>query len=94
MVGFLTGILVLLICVYMIIQIAKACPECTEEVEEIIQRPHVHNAPDIAGNVKRELDTASGQAFVTDPVDQKKCWLNTNDDMYEAADGKIYRVVA
>lgn len=47
--------------------------------------------PNIVGNLKRQIEGT--QAFVIDPVDQQKTWLNSNDDMYEDANGKIWRVV-
>ena len=55
----------------------------TEEVEE--------EALNIVGNLQRQVDGI--QSYVLDPVDQQKVWLNSNDDMYEDAAGKIWRLV-
>lgn len=52
-----------------------------------IPKPENHN---IVGNLKRQFD--NDQAFVIDPVDQKKIWLNSNDDMYEDADDKVWKL--
>ena len=48
-------------------------------------------SPNVAGPLKRQVD--GDQFFVIDPVDQKKIWINSNDDMYEDAAGKIWRLV-
>ncbi|WP_020469625.1 hypothetical protein [Zavarzinella formosa] len=45
----------------------------------------------VVGSLKRSTDGI--QSFVIDPVDRQKIWLNSNDDMYEDADGKIWRLV-
>jgi hypothetical protein len=45
----------------------------------------------VAGGLRRQL--AGSQFYVIDPVDQQKIWLNSNDDMYEDADGKVWRLV-
>lgn len=45
----------------------------------------------IVGKLERRWE--GGQPFVIDPVDQKKIWINTNDDMYEDADDKVWRLV-
>ena len=42
----------------------------------------------IVGSLQREFE--GSQAFVIDPVDKMKIWLNSNDDMYEDAAGKIW----
>lgn len=55
----------------------------TAEVEE----PQIN----IVGNLKRQFEGI--QSFVIDPVDQQKIWLNSNDDRYEDANGKIWRLV-
>lgn len=47
--------------------------------------------PNIVGPLKRHVE--GDQFFVIDPVDQKKIWLNSNDDLYEDADGKVWRLV-
>lgn len=51
-----------------------------------------HHEPhhDITGNIKRQFE--NDQAFVVDPVDQKKIFVNSNDDMYEDANGKVWRL--
>jgi hypothetical protein len=51
-------------------------------------QPTVDQLPEL----KREFNEA-GQPFVKDPVDGAVWWLNTNDDMYEDASGKWWRLV-
>lgn len=46
---------------------------------------------DIVGSLKRQFDGA--QAFVIDPVDGDKVWLNSRDDMYEDGAGKVWKLV-
>lgn len=53
--------------------------------------PQVDDTIYVVGNIKREFE--GKQVFVVDPVDGEKCWLNTKDDLYEDAEGKIWRVV-
>jgi hypothetical protein len=45
----------------------------------------------VVGHLKRQYE--GKQAFVNDPVDGEKSWLNSNDDMYEDAEGKVWRLV-
>lgn len=45
----------------------------------------------VVGGLKRELD--GQQFYVIDPADKTKTWINSNDDMYEDADGKIWRLM-
>lgn len=47
-------------------------------------QPAVH----IVGSLTREFEGT--QVFVIDPVDKMKIWLNSSDDMYEDAAGKIW----
>ncbi len=51
-------------------------------------QPTIDQLPEL----KREFNEA-GQPFVKDPVDNAVWWLNTNDDMYEDAAGKWWRLV-
>lgn len=51
-------------------------------------RPTIDQLPEL----KREFNEA-GQPFVKDPVDNAVWYLNTNDDMYEDANGKWWRLV-
>ena len=37
--------------------------------------------------------TSDGAAYVVDPVDNIRWYLNSGDDMYQDADGKIWRLV-
>ncbi|QEH36472.1 hypothetical protein OJF2_50360 [Aquisphaera giovannonii] len=51
--------------------------------------------PNIVGDLRvRYTEGDTPQRFVIDPVDGQKFWLNSNDDMYEDADGKIWRLIA
>lgn len=46
---------------------------------------------DIVGTLS--IQRSEHQPFVIDPVDGKKWFLNTNDDMFEDAAGKIWKLV-
>jgi hypothetical protein len=61
--------------------------ETTTTVTTTVHEPQYN----VVGPLKRLVE--GDQFFVIDPVDQKKIWLNSNDDMYEDADGKIWRLV-
>jgi hypothetical protein len=39
------------------------------------------------------LKETNGQRFVLDPVDNEKMYLNSNDDLYEDANGNIWTVM-
>lgn len=45
----------------------------------------------VVGSLTRKF--SKGQPYVKDPVDGSKVWLNTKDDMYEDADGKIWSLI-
>lgn len=55
-----------------------------------------HNDPspryETVGDLVRQT-VSNGQTFVYDPVDGQKCYLNSNDDLYEDAEGKIWKIV-
>jgi hypothetical protein len=53
------------------------------EVSEAPQR-------NIVGNLKRKF--RGTQAYVIDPSDGTRVWVNTNDDMYEDANQKVWRL--
>lgn len=59
--------------------------------EEVVTTTYTLPEFKIVGGLKRQLK--NDQFFVIDPVDKKKIWLNSNDDMYEDSDGKIWRLV-
>jgi hypothetical protein len=59
----------------------------TVETPQTVQ-PTVDQLP----SLKREFNEA-GQPFVKDPVDNAVWFLNTNDDMYEDANGKWWKLV-
>ncbi len=81
--------LVLILCLILSIKgHALICDDCEETTVTITTDSQHLN---IVGNLKRQIE--GEQAFVIDPVDQKRIWLNSNDDMYEDADGKIWRLV-
>lgn len=46
---------------------------------------------EVVGKLKRQKENK--QFFVIDPVDKSKVWLNSNDDMYEDADGEIWKLI-
>lgn len=51
--------------------------------------------PLVAGNLRRRFSEGENepQAYVIDPADSKKIFINDNDDMYEDAAGKMWRLV-
>ncbi|MCE9564602.1 MAG: hypothetical protein K8U57_21420, partial [Planctomycetes bacterium] len=82
-IAFLTLILI-------IISLLKGRPTvCCDEEEETITTTTTQAQPNYVGALKRQVE--GNQFFVLDPVDQQKTWLNSNDDSYEDADGKIWR---
>lgn len=105
MVNFLTGIFILLLIVYVVILILNKKPnivkDVKEEIKSVVETPVNDNSdeeelpvarkPNIVGNLKREIEGT--QAFVFDPIDKQKIWLNSNDDMYEDAQGNIWRLI-
>jgi len=98
--GTFVAILVLMLIAFYLIAILKGSrnmfwnsPDLEEEITETVVTETVDEpvaAPNVAGNLKRQFE--NDQAYVIDPVDEKKIWLNSNDDMYEDADGKIWRL--
>jgi hypothetical protein len=65
---------------------------CDDYEEETVTTTTIRNdSPNIVGNLKRQAEGT--QSFILDPVDSQKIWLNSNDEMYEDADGKIWRLV-
>ncbi len=46
----------------------------------------------IVGEIKA-TSTDHGQRYVLDPVDKSRWYLNSADDLYEDADGKIWRII-
>lgn len=80
-------VLIALLIVILVIKCFAGYSCCDEEVTttETIRQTK------IAGPLKRQVE--GNQFFVLDPADQKKIWINGNDDMYEDADGRIWRLV-
>ena len=50
-----------------------------------------HNGIVVAGDLPRQRE--GNQFFVIDPADDVKMYVNSNDDMYEDAAGKIWKLV-
>lgn len=65
------------------------CDDIEETTTTVIHESG--DTPNVVGNLKRQVEGI--QSFVMDPVDGEKIWLNSNDDMYEDANGKIWRLV-
>lgn len=63
----------------------------TVETPTVVETPTHWLPPVYAGDLKREFD--GKQPFVIDPVDGEKWMLNTTDDQYEDAAGKMWRLV-
>jgi hypothetical protein len=69
----------------------------TEEVTTTTTTTVVHHGepfPEsaIAGTLIKYSDD-SNQPYVIDPADKTRWNLTTNDDMYEDADGKIWKII-
>lgn len=47
----------------------------------------------IQGNVKRHRKSGTASWFVIDPVDGQRVYVNSTDDMYEDADGNVWRII-
>lgn len=60
----------------------------TTTVEEPAQPEYT-----IVGNLVRVKDETTGQWFTTDPVDGKKYFLNEIDDLFQDANGAVWRVI-
>lgn len=62
-----------------------------EEEDEVITTVTTEEvSPNIVRFLDRQIENT--QAFVIDPVDKMKIWLNSNDDLYEDAEGKFWRL--
>lgn len=64
--------------------------------EETVTTTTTQAAPDlnVVGNLRRQYTEGdTPQAYVIDPVDKQKCFLNSKDDLYEDAEDKIWRLV-
>lgn len=87
--GTFAAIVALMLIFWFIISSVKGSNMCFDD-EETATTTTTEAQINIVGNLKRE--TEGVQSFVIDPVDQQKIWLNSNDDMYEDANGKIWRL--
>jgi hypothetical protein len=93
--GIATVILALILLLFLIVAI-KGAWMCDIDSEVTTTTTVSEESYDIVGNLKREFgggEANTPQAFVIDPADQQKIWLNSNDDMYEDANGRIWRLV-
>lgn len=64
--------------------------------EEIVTTTTVteySNEFSVVGDLIRQHEDNHLQHFVIDPVDGEKFFLNDKDDMYEDANGKIWRLI-
>ena len=91
--GTLIALLIILVVIIVFKLIGRAMCCYDDEVETVTTTTirDQPEQPNIVGNLKRQIEGVQG--FVVDPVDGQKTWLNSNDDMYEDADGKIWRLV-
>jgi uncharacterized protein YpmB len=70
-----------------------------DEEEVIVTTTHVTTVSndigtsqfDVVGTLTRLKD--GNQYYVHDPVDKDKVWLNSKDDMYEDAEGNIWKLI-
>lgn len=86
-------IVALVIILFFVLIFKSESRMCAYDDEEVITTTTTTTEPEfnIVGHLRREIE--GSQSFVIDPVDKEKIWLNSNDDMYEDADGKVWRVV-
>ncbi len=69
-----------------------SCYDDFMDEEETVTTTTTEQRPtNVVGPLKREVE--GDQFFVVDPVDQKKIYVNSNDDLYEDAAGKIWKLV-
>lgn len=62
-----------------------------DEFEEEIVTTTTKEGYVIVGDLKRQEE--NGQFFVIDPVDSKKTFVNSHDDMYEDAADKVWKLI-
>lgn len=86
------AIVICLIFLLVFVMLLKGRPmwDDAEEVETTTTLATYSDEPqcNVIGTLERGFE--DGQAFVIDPVDRKRIWLNSSDDMYEDANGKIW----
>ena len=82
-----------LLFILILIVIMKDGPAMWNTDEVVTTTTVTEEKPEInvVGPLKRQVE--GDQFFVNDPVDQKKIWVNSNDDMYEDAAGKVWKLV-
>jgi len=70
-----------------------SCSECgcDEVISTTTTTIHDHPGYYVSGTLGRQFENS--QPFVIDPADHTKIWLNTKDDMYEDAAGKIWKLI-
>lgn len=97
--NFLIGFILFLVVAIIIVSLFKDrfnmwYDEITHETVTTTTTVHDYGAQsyDIAGNLSRFIDE-NGQPYVIDPADGSRWNLNTKDDMYEDAEGKIWKLV-
>ncbi len=89
----ITNAIIALMAILTIVILIKLCRVlmCYWDDEEIIEETiTTTTTTETIGAIRRKLE--NGQYYVIDPIDQKKIWLNDNDDMYEDTDGNIWEV--
>jgi hypothetical protein len=85
---FLTIILLVLVLFVVVAFRGSPCWGGEETITTVTT--HEPRQPHVVGPLKRQVE--GGQYFVIDPADQEKIWVNSNDDMYEDADGRVWRL--
>lgn len=86
-----TTIIILLFALVFIIMAVKAWNHSVYYDEETETTITTEEKPNVVGALPRKVD--GSQFYVIDPVDRQKVWLNSNDDLYEDANGKVWRLV-
>lgn len=94
MINFLAAIALILFIAILFVFLFKAltAPTSTNQEEVVTTTTTVQPTIDQLPGLKRQFNE-SGQPFVIDPIDKSTWFLNTNDDMYEDADGKWWKLI-
>ena len=82
------AIIICLVFLLLFILMLKGPSIWNDEVETTTTISESEPQYNVVGFLPRQFE--GNQAFVLDPVDGEKVWLNSNDDRYEDAAGKVW----
>ena len=92
-IGILFIVFIILLVIFMVRRMNPIYDSVDDEVVTTTTTTTTTDAPDyvVVGTLRRQAE--GKQFFVIDPVDSEKIWVNSGDDMFQDADGKIWKVV-